>query len=254
MDRFLHPKDKLQKISSKKRQLWVVAYVDTSAESLIDGARADIDASFEGGADAVVLINEWCSYEQLDQTLAAVRRHYPRASLGVNYLGDPSEPYGFLGSFKIAQIYDLQIVWTDFSGVDRIEEREPIDLHTIEMARQAQNGERFFYCSGVHMKYSKLRDPGKAIEQSALQAMGWVDGVILTGAKTGVPCDPENLKKARAVLGNYPLGVASGVSPENVHSIQEWADFYLVASSLQDAKKRIVRARVESLRSALDSG
>lgn len=241
---FIHPYQKLANLSKNRKKLWVVAYVNqVPGAKLLDEALADIDASMEGGADSVVLINEWCSLQELEDTLAGVRKRHPNLTLGVNYLGDDKEPYGFRDSFRLARDFGLKIVWTDFSGVDLIQEREPIDLHAIEAERPRD----VFYCSGVHMKYSTLRDPSKTIEQSALQAMGWVDGVIVTGLKTGMAADPEIVRRAKAVMGDYPLGVASGVSAENVHTIGEWIDFFLVASSLQDDKKRIVRAKVETL-------
>jgi uncharacterized protein len=247
---FQSPRAKLQHLFPQPRKkLWVVAYVNQEGQSPLESqAFSDVEASLEGGADAVVLINEWCSLEELERTLAAVRRRYPQAPLGVNYLGHEAEPYGYRDSFRLAREHGLKVVWTDFSGVDLIEEKPPVDLHAIEAERPAET----FYCSGIHMKYSKLRNPAKTIEQSALQAMGWVDGVIVTGPKTGVPCDPAVARRARTVLGDYPLGVASGVTPENVQEIRELMDFFLVASSLQDAGKRIVRSKVEALRRALD--
>jgi hypothetical protein len=245
---FHHPREKLSAISPRARQLWVVAYVNQQGGSpLREQAVRDIDASIEGGADAVVLINEWSSLSELEDTLAFVRPKYPSFALGVNYLGDESEPYGFRDSFRLARDYDLKIVWTDFSGVDLIEEKSEISLHEIEKFRSSGA----FYCSGVHMKYSTLKDAAKPIELSALQAMGWVDGVVVTGPKTGIACNPEIARRARAILGDYPLGVASGVSAENVHELSSFCDFYLVASSLQDQNKRIRTAAVSKLRAAL---
>jgi predicted TIM-barrel enzyme len=252
---YVHPIDKLKKISrlgnGYRRQLWVVAYVNQIGNSpLLEQAYADIDNSFEGGAqgaDAVVLINEWSSLAELEVTVAGVRRRYPDIPLGVNYLGDPKEPYGFADSFRLASAYDLQIVWTDFSGVDLIQEREPVSLHDIQNVRPGH----VFYASGIHMKYSTLRQPEKTIEESALQAIGWVDGVIVTGPKTGVPCNPELAARARHVLHDYPLGVASGVNSENAYQIKDIVDFCLVASSLQDGAKRISAEKVRNLRLAL---
>lgn len=226
----------------------MVAYVNQEGGSpLFEQACQDIDASLEGGADAVVLINEWSSLQELESTLEAVRRKYPQAPLGVNYLGDDAEPYGYRDSFRLAREYGLQIVWTDFSGVDLIREKPPVDLHAIEAARPPS----VFYCSGVHMKYSTLLNPEKSIEASALQAMGWVDGIIVTGPKTGIAADPTKVRRAREAIGRYPLGIASGVSAENVHEIADSIDFCLVASSLQDPAKRIVREKVTRLRAAL---
>jgi hypothetical protein len=255
---FVHPLERLRAVSRRRQQLWVVAYVNQEGNSpLEEQALADVETSLAGGADAVVLINEWCSFAELDRALKAVRARYPRAPLGVNYLGDDdprsgtgnTDPYGVRGSFELAAKYDLQLVWTDFAGVDLIEEKPEISPHAIDAARRLAPGA--FYCSGIHMKYSTLKDPSKPIELSALQALGWVDGVICTGPKTGVPTDPEKLGRVRRVIGDYPLGVASGTSPENAHTIRELIDFCLVASSLQDERKRIVESRVRKLREAL---
>lgn len=247
-NQFFSPQEKLKKISPRAKQLWVVAYVNQTGQSpLLDEAFADLEASFEGGADAVVLINEWSSLKELESTMSSVRKRYPHVPLGVNYLGDENDGYGFKDSFRLARDYALQIVWTDFSGVDLIQEKPGINLHDIE----AERPNSVFYCSGVHMKYSTLLNPNKPIEQSVLQAMGWVDGVILTGPKTGVAADPEKMHRARSVMGHYPLGVASGVSSQNVQMIRDYVDFYLVASSLQNEQKRIVTQKVRDLRAEL---
>ncbi len=224
--------------------LWVVCYVNqTGGSPLVEEARQDIQASIEGGADGVVLINEWCSLKELETVLQTVRPEFSNIKMGVNYLGDDNEPYGFKDSFRLAREYGLQMVWTDFSGVDQINEKPDIDLHKIQNERP----ENVFYCSGVHMKYSTLRNSKKTIQESALQAMGWVDGIIVTGPKTGVATDPAVVMKAREVIGSYPLGVASGVSPQNIHMIRDQIDFCLVASSLQNENKRIEKKKVRDL-------
>lgn len=245
---FMSPRKKLTTLSEKRHHMWVVCYVNKDGSNLVESAVRDLESTFEGGGDAAILINEWCSLAELENTMAEVRKRYPKVALGVNYLGDESEPYGYRDSFRLAKDYNLQVVWTDFTGVDLINEKPRLCLHDVEELRPEQT----FYCSGVHMKYSTLKDPQKTIEQSALQALGWVDGVIVTGPKTGVPCDPETARRARSVIGDYPLGVASGVSPENFHTIAQYIDFCLVASSLQSPEKRIVTSKVRALRQAMD--
>lgn len=248
----MHPTDlsleKLRRISPHKKQMWVAIHVNQTGNSpLRDNAVAELEAAMEGGADAVILMNLRCQLAELEDVIQYVRPRYPSISLGVNYLGDDKEPYGYLDSFRLAREYNLQIAWTDFSGIDLIEERPEISLHQIEEARP----ESVFYCSGVHMKYSVLKNPSKSIEKSALQALGWMDGVIVTGPATGVACDPEIAKRARSVIGNAPLGVASGASAQNVHTIRDVVDFYIVASSLKGENNRIEREKVQDLREAL---
>jgi predicted TIM-barrel enzyme len=270
---FVHPYDKLAKISSKKHQLWPVAYVGRKGggPGLVDDALRDLDAALEGGADALVFVNEYkipetprtqfSSLRELETTIAEVRKRHPQAHLGVNWLGDDDDPYGWREGFRLARDHGLDVVWTDFSGVDLIHTRGEdaqgrevlgdmprADLHAIAAARPRD----VFYCSGVHMKYSKLIDQRKSIEESALQAMGFVDGIIVTGKKTGVASDPEVVKRVRAVVGRYAVGVASGVTAENVSGIRDGVDFCLVHTGIQE-EHRLVASKVKALRAALDN-
>ncbi len=240
------PWAKLKAISSRAHQLWPVIYLDKT--NLLPTVERDVEAAFEGGADAVVL-ELGDDYAPLEQALAHVKAKYPRAKVGCDYLGGDADPYGYMTTFKLAKQFNLDIAWTDFCGVDLIKELPEISLHAIEAARPANA----FYCSGVQMKYGTLLDPNKTIEQSALQAMGWVDGVILTGTKTGVPTNPERPRRARQVIGNYPMGLASGVSAENFPLFRQYVDFCLVNTSISDANHRILLDKVKELRRVMDA-
>ena len=257
---WVHPSEILASIGPRKKKLFVVSYVGQPVPGgkALDGTFADCEASIEGGADAVILINEnmpegvkktqFPPLAELEEAVKTCRARYPDLKIGVNWLGDDKDdPYGYKGGFRLARENGLCLVWTDVSGIDLIKEAPALSLHEIAAARPPG----VFYASGIHMKYTHLLDEGKTIEESALQAIGWLDGVIVTGPKTGTASDPEVVKRARKVLGTYPLGVASGVTAENVATIREYVDFYIVHTGIQE-KHRIVAAKVKALRAALD--
>jgi hypothetical protein len=126
------PWGKLQAISNRKHQLWPVIYLDRG--NLIPTLERDVEAAFEGGADAVVLeIGK--DYGPLDKALAHMKVKYPRAKVGCDYLGGEKDPYGYITTFKLAKEYELDIAWTDFAGVDLIKELPEVSLHAIEAAR-----------------------------------------------------------------------------------------------------------------------
>lgn len=225
----------------KKKQLWVVGYVNGTLEDYFK----DTEESFNNGADAIVW--ESGDYKKLDEALAAIKKKYPDKTFGVNFLGPDEHLMTYKETFELAKKHNLQIAWTDFSGVDLIKEAPETSLHAIDALKPAD----VFYVSGIHMKYSTLIDADKTIERSALQAMGWVDGIVITGLKTGVATDPERAKKVRSVINNYPMGAASGVSADNVHTILPYIDFVLVNTSIADKNHRIIGAKVKSLRKAL---
>jgi hypothetical protein len=238
------PRSKLKTISSRAKQLWTVVYVERLKTK--ETVERDVEASLEGGADAVVL-ELGRDPDILSTALAHVRSKYPQAKVGVNYLGGDEDPYGYLTGFLLAKKLDLHIVWTDFCGVDLVKELPPISLHEIE----SKKSPTAFYCSGIHMKYGTMLDPSKTIEKSALQAMGWVDGIVITGPKTGIPTDPERAKRVRQTVGDYPMGTASGVSAENFHTIRDAVDYCLVNTSISDLEHRIIATKVKALRQVM---
>ena len=258
---WVHPSEILASISPRKKKIFVVSYVGQPVPGgkALDGTFADCEASIEGGADAVILINEnmpedkkktqFPPMSELEEAVKECRKKFPDLKLGANWLGDEKDDlYGYKGGFRLAKENNLCLVWTDVSGIDLIKEAPALSLHEIAAARPAG----VFYCSGIHMKYTHLLDEKKTIEESALQAMGWLDGIIVTGPKTGKASDPEVVKRTRKVIGSYPLGVASGVTAENVGAIKEHVDFYIVHTGIQE-KHRISAAKVKALRQALDN-
>lgn len=239
------PRNKLHLISTNSPQLWSVAYIEK--ENSVFCAEKDLNNATEGGADGVVFINEFSEYEHLHSVIKELRAKYLDVKIGANYLGNKDDPYGYKGTFFLSKEYQLQIAWTDFSGIDLIKERPPISLHEIEAERPRD----VFYCSGIHMKYSTLIDQSKSLIESAYQAIGWVDGILLTGPTTGVLPNPHNVIAVKSAVGNYPLGLASGVSTQNAHLVKRYIDFCLVGTSLFDKEGRIERSKVSSLKNAL---
>lgn len=230
-----------QKFGTKK-QIWVVGYVNAT----LDDYYKDCEEAFNNGADAIVW--ETNDYKKLDEALKAIKAKYPDKTFGVNLLGPDEKLMTYKETFELAKKHNLQIAWTDFSGVDLIKEAPETSLHAIDALKPAD----VFYVSGIHMKYSTPVDPTKTIERSALQAMGWVDGIVITGPKTGVATDPSRAINARSVIGNHPMGAASGVSADNVKTILPYIDFVLVNTSIADKNHRIIGAKVKELRKAMD--
>ena len=235
---FVTSKDRFTKMFGSEKQIWVVGY----ANSTVEDAFKDLEESFNNGANAIVY--ESNDFKKLDSILTEVRKKYPEKIIGVNFLGTDDDLMTYKETFALAKKHQLQIAWTDFSAVDLIREAPETSLHAIE----TQKPEKTFYVSGIHMKYSTLLDSKKPIEKSALQAMGWVDGIIITGPKTGVPTDHIKAQRVRRVIGDYPMGAASGVDENNIKQLSPFIDFILVNTSISDKNHRIIGAKVKALR------
>lgn len=235
---FVTSKDRFTKTFGSQKQIWVVGY----ANGTVEEAFKDLEETFNNGANAIVY--ESNDYKKLDTILTEVRKKYPDKIIGVNFLGTDENLMTYKETFSLAKKHQLQIAWTDFSAVDLIREAPETSLHAIELHKP----EKTFYVSGIHMKYSTLIDSKKPIEKSALQAMGWVDGLIITGPKTGIATGHIKAQRVRRVIGDYPLGAASGVDENNIKLLSPYIDFILVNTSISDKNHRIIGAKVKALR------
>lgn len=234
----VNPRAEFSKFSKNSKQIWVVGYTNGTVEDAI----RDGEITFANGGDAIVY--EGSDYRKLSEVLAAARAKFPDRILGVNYLG---ATISYIETFELAKKHKLQIAWTDYSGIDQVTEAPDISLHDVDNTKP----EGVFYVSGIHMKYLTLKNPKKSIEKSARQAMGWMDGITITGPATGQATDPEKARRARAVIGDHPMGAASGVSPENVSTILPYIDYVLVNSSIAGKDRRIIPERLKALRDAM---
>ncbi|MFQ6080649.1 MAG: BtpA/SgcQ family protein [Candidatus Bathyarchaeia archaeon] len=86
----------------------------------------------------------------------------------------------------------------------------------------------------VHVKYGLPLSP-VSIEQSAKEAAyrGLADALIVTGARTGIEPDLEDLTRVRKAVPDRPLLVGSGATKENILKLLERADGAIVGTSLK---------------------
>jgi predicted TIM-barrel enzyme len=124
---------------------------------------------------------------------------------------------------------DCPGVWTDESGI--FEEKSRIDT---EYARRFTRGlqSRFrniLWFGGIGFK----GQPGsKNIPKIARSAKHFMDVVTTSGDRTGVAPSVEKVRAIRNAIGDHPLAIASGITPENVHAFKSYANCFLVASSI----------------------
>ena len=65
--------------------------------------------------------------------------------------------------------------------------------------------------------------------------MDEVDIVTTSGPGTDRPASIEKIKAIRQAIGEKPLGLASGVSIENIDNLKPYVDDVLVSSSIETA-------------------
>jgi membrane complex biogenesis BtpA family protein len=83
---------------------------------------------------------------------------------------------------------------------------------------------------------------------------GLADALIVSGAATGQPCDPDDLQAVRLRVEDVPLLIGSGVHEGNAAALLALADGAIVGTSLKrggDVHQPVDAARVRALRAAL---
>ena len=260
---------KLRAISGKRVQLWVVVHVrapkhlrpdgSIDEEALVAGAVSDVDAVVEGGGDLMMLINSSCPMPLYERVLSAVRTRHPHFPLGISALS--YGPENLTEGARLAEKFGAQVTWTEVAPGTQFEFEEEDGRYVRAaptrraLAREVmQRASGRMLVSGVHMKYTRPLDHPD-FSEAMRAALGAMDGINVTGPKTAQLADLGRIRLARELSGGFPMGLASGVSAENVAEVMPFVDYLIVGTSLKDPAdaRRTSRERVRALRERMDS-
>jgi hypothetical protein len=198
-------------------QVFPVIHYDTIRQALDNAAIAE-----RCGCPGVFLISMDGRDDELDQAIMAVKHRYTNLKVGGNFLS-----LGALDALKRCLDLEIDATWVDSPGVNSAGAADK--AFAIRDLLLQNPGHRFF--GSVAFKYqAPERDPAKA----ALNALQL--GMIPTtsGTATGVAADTEKLATMKRALGANPLGLASGVSPENVHLSIPYVDYIMVSTHISE--------------------
>lgn len=207
-------------------------------------AKADINAFEKGGADAIIIENNYdlphtekVGAEILASMaeLASRFKKDARKPMGVNVLWNDYE-----AAFSIAKVNDMSFIRipvfvdTVLTDCGKIE-GNPSYTRTF---RKAIGAENILLFADIHVKHSKLLSK-YSLEQSAKRALSFgADGLIVTGAWTGKPPAEEDLKRVRKAIGSREtLLVGSGSDKDNIAGILKYADGVIVSTSLKQGNE-----------------
>jgi hypothetical protein len=186
---------------------------------------SNVELCLANDIEKVFLINHATSALDLMNCAADVRQKFP-VWVGVNLLG-----MNIWAAIRLKLAFDG--LWCDQS-----------------LSAEDNKNRRFagLLFTGVAFKYQPQPQDLKAACEEAKQL---TDVVTTSGVGTGHAADTEKIKLMREYLGDHPLAIASGVTPENVLDYKGLANYLLVASSFTDYKERIIPEKLKALREKL---
>jgi len=191
----------------------------------------NIEVALAAGCPGVFLINHDFEKEKLIPIIKEMRRAFRDTWLGVNFLAVTGKfAFPILGALQ-AEGVQIDGYWADDARIDeRKSETDQPEADEIATIRKA-SGWNGLYIGGTAFK--KQRDVAPAdYGKSARIATGYMDVVVTSGVATGNAADIDKIDTFRAHCGETPLGLASGITPENCGQYADAVDLFMVATGI----------------------
>ncbi|MGA2248558.1 MAG: adenine phosphoribosyltransferase [Verrucomicrobiota bacterium] len=208
-----------------------VIHAETLDQTLRNAAIANT-----AGSDGVFLIDHSISSSELLQIARGVLNEFPGWWVGVNCLGQPPEAV-------VAEIEpDISGIWVDNAGINEFRDNQP-EAEKFLQARE-QNGWGGLYFGGVAFKYQR---EVTELERAGKVAAKYIDVVTTSGPGTGRPALREKIVAMKRGLGEAPLAIASGITPENVSDYLDLVTCFLVATGISSSFTELDPERLKAL-------
>ena len=221
-------------IFPKKHTFLAVIHAEGGEQALRNAIIAQ-----QGGADGIFLINHNIACFQLIEIYHRIRKEIPNLWVGLNCLS--------LGLRAINYVpEDTAGLWVDDAGIS--EDKDPTYGARQFAASRKKSRWQSLYFGGVAFKYRKeIVD----VAQAARLAVPFVDVITTSGLATGQPADIGKIRAMKGAIGEHPLAIASGITPENVSQYMPHADCFLVATGISTSHTELDPQRVRALTQAL---
>lgn len=188
------------------------------------------------GCDGVFLIDHFISSQQLLEIARGVLDKFPGWWVGVNCLGMKPE--------DVVATIDPRIsgIWSDNAGIDEYGGAQ-MAAESFRHAREERKWKGLYF-GGVAFKYQR---PVTELERAAKIAAEYLDVVTTSGPGTGQSASREKIAAMKRGLGEAPLAIASGITPENVSDCLDLATCFLVATGISRSFSELDPERVKAL-------
>jgi len=197
----------------------------------IEQTTRNVTAAVSEGAQGVFLINHDFAVEVFVPIVRETRTRFPALWLGVNFLGvTGSNAFPVLGTLQQEGCV-VDAYWADDARIDeaagadqQVEADEIIEV-------KKQSGWNGLYFGGTAFK--KQREVSVAdYPVAASLASERMDVVTTSGVATGEQAALSKISVFREAVGDRPLALASGVTPENIGDYAHDVDAILVATGI----------------------
>ena len=159
---------------------------------------------------------------------AQVRQAVPDLPLGINVLRNDG-----LSALAIAHAVGADYIRVNVLCGARVADQGLLQgiAHDLLRLRAELKAENIKIFADVDVKHSApLAERPIADEVDDTLHRGMADALIVSGAGTGKPTDPEKVKRVKAAAKGAPVLLGSGVTPQTLPSLLPHADGFIVGT------------------------
>lgn len=195
----------------------------------------NFDICIKNNVFGVFLISMDGKNDDLSQTGLKLKSIDKNIKIGINLLGESA-----LECVKESIDFGLDMAWSD----EPIITSEKILSEAIEIKEILKNKNGHLFFNSVAFKYQKIeRKPGVAASNST--CFNFIP--TTSGEKTGVSADLVKILEIKNAINEYPLALASGLTPENVKEYVKYIEYGLVSTGISKNFHEFENIKLEKL-------
>lgn len=191
-----------------------------SQSDTLDRFKKELDIYINNGLDAVIVEDYFGTYKDMVRCLDYMKSQNISIPFGINCLNIDEM------GFELAKNYSANFVQFD-SVIGHVKPRDEDTLDAFfEKWHKKYEG---YILGGVRFKYQPVLSNNSVAKDLEL-SKNRCDAVCVTGEATGEETSLTKIKKFRNDLGNFPLIVGAGVTPDSMEDEFKYADGAIVGS------------------------
>ncbi|WP_425043341.1 adenine phosphoribosyltransferase [Primorskyibacter sp. S87] len=198
---------------------------------VLDDARTErnVREVVGGGAAGCFLINHDFEPERFLPIIRHIRERFPSLWMGVNFLAVTGrDAFPILGKLD-REGYPVDAYWADDACIDE----HGVNAEAKEIAKiYDDSGWRGMYFGGTCFKKQREVAP-EHYGDAAREASAFMDVVTTSGVATGHEAELGKVDTFRGAIGDRPLALASGITPENAVNYRD-VDCFMVATGINE--------------------
>jgi predicted TIM-barrel enzyme len=189
----------------------------------------NVEVLLEAGAQGCFLINHDFEPEKFLPIICDTRKAFPSLWMAVNFLAVTGEhAFPVLGQLQ-ADGCQVDAYWADDACID--EDGANAEAKRIAAARDISGWDGLYF-GGTAFKKQREVDPSR-YGDAAREACPFMDVITTSGVATGQEADLGKIETFRAAIGDRPMALASGISPENACAYSD-VDCFMIATGINE--------------------